>query len=73
MNRLNFIKAVKTRLENNLEILKQLETFFVKNPDQRFVQGLWNCDIIDSNDDMVIKDRYSEESYKTLNKIIQKF
>jgi hypothetical protein len=64
---------VKTRLENNLEILKQLETFFVKNPDLRFIQGLWNCDIIDSNDNMVIKDRYSEESCKTLNKIIQKF
>lgn len=59
------------RLEHNLKILKELEQFFIKNPDQRFIQGLWNTNIINSNDDMVIIDKYSEESEKTFNKLLK--
>jgi len=39
-----------TRLEANLEILKQLKKFLVKYPDQRFHQALYNLDLLKDYD-----------------------
>jgi hypothetical protein len=64
-----------TRQEYNREIIKQISEYIETHPDTRFVQALWNMDIITSNGlneitgkhDIV--DKYNEESYHTLNKL----
>lgn len=63
------------RYENNKNILKEIEKYIDKYPQERFIQILWNMGIINSisnNDDKYvndIEDRYYEESNITLQKI----
>lgn len=56
---------MKTRLEYNLEILKQLESYFIQNSDMRFFQGLWHVGIVEANGHNIC-DKFSQESKKTL-------
>lgn len=61
------------RLENNLKILSKLEEFFINNPHIRFFQGLWILGIIEYNkneDNLIIFDKFSEESEKTYSNIL---
>jgi hypothetical protein len=66
-----------SRQEANLEILKRLQVFFEKeeNKDQRFFQGLVNCNIVKFHNNNCIEcgdeeskiiDSYNEESEVTL-------
>ena len=63
------------RQTDNSEILKKLNEYFTKYPDQRFVQGLFNLKILKQivieNDPLTFgfKDNYNEESCDTLNRI----
>ena len=52
-----------TKQEVNLEILKELETFYRTNKDMRFIQGLWALGLIGGSD------RFYEESVATLNSL----
>ena len=58
----------KTRLEYNLEILKQLESYFIQNNDMRFFQGLWHVGIVEANGYNIL-DKFSQESKKTLERL----
>ncbi len=51
------------RQKYNLEILEQLKQFVQGNLDQRFIQALWNLNIVDG------EDRYNEEPQITLKKV----
>ncbi len=51
------------RQKYNLEILEQLKQFVQENPVQRFIQALWNLNIVDG------EDRYNEEPQITLKKV----
>jgi len=53
---------------SNMQIVRILHRYFNKNPEIRFIQGLWNLGIIDYEDrkKFIIKDRHYEESDKTL-------
>lgn len=57
------------RLEYNLKILKQLELFFIDNPDIRFFQSLWITKIIKANGNNNIVDNFAEESKKTFDNL----
>lgn len=62
------------RFHANLEICRKLMEFFSKNQDIRFFQGLQilklqNAEADFENNRMIIKDNFSEESLKTLNKL----
>jgi len=52
------------RLKDNLEILKILKSYFKRNPDIRFHQGLLNLGITNH-----IVDLYYEEPIDTLKRI----
>lgn len=68
-------------LETNLKILKELGNFFRRNPDVRFIQGLWALNIFESatKEEIlkiekekcghVCKDKFYEESASTLEKL----
>ena len=58
----------KTRLDYNLEILKKLESYFIKNSDIRFFQGLWHMEIIEAKDGKIV-DKFSQESKKTFDNL----
>ena len=56
-----------TRQQANLKILSILTDYFTKNPDVRFIQGLWNLGIICWNDTSdCILDLFHQESVDTL-------
>ena len=63
-----------TRYENNVKILKYIAKYIDNNPQQRFIQILWNLGIINRNeyDSMNIEDKYYEESEITLKKLLDK-
>lgn len=48
-----------SRLENNIEILKKIESVVNNCPELRFIQILWALGIIDG------QDRFNEESVDT--------
>lgn len=56
-------KNVDTRLETNQQILRLLSQYINENPHQRFIQVLWNLDIVNG------ADRFAEEPQITLKKI----
>lgn len=56
-------KDVETRLETNQQILRLLSQYINENPHQRFIQALWNLDIVNG------ADRFSEEPQITLKKV----
>jgi hypothetical protein len=61
------------RLEYNLKILSKMEKFFIDNPHIRFFQGLWILGIIEYNkneDNLIIFDKFSEESKKIYSNIL---
>jgi hypothetical protein len=64
-----------TRKEANMAILNELYAFFEANPDQRFWQGLYNCNIIKPESakpegGLVFRDDYNEESSVTLEGLV---
>lgn len=63
-----------TRYENNIKILKHIAKYIDNNPQQRFIQILWNLGIINriEYDSMNIEDKYYEESEITLKKLLDK-
>ncbi|MBR5598403.1 MAG: hypothetical protein IKW39_00015 [Alphaproteobacteria bacterium] len=58
-----------TRYEANKKILEILLKYIENNPEQRFIQILWNLDLINIGNSELIEDRYNEESETTLNKL----
>ena len=54
------------RLKDNLEILKILKSYFKRNPDIRFYQGLLNLGITNH-----IVDLYYEEPIDTLKRMLE--
>lgn len=56
----------ENRLENNRKILKEICEYIEQNPDIRFIQALWNLNIINRDVKGDIVDRYYEEPEKTL-------
>lgn len=59
-----------TRYEANKKILEILSKYIENNTEQRFIQILWNLDLITIGNSGIIEDRYNEESEITLNKIL---
>ena len=59
-----------TRYEANKKILEILSNYIENNPEQRFIQILWNLELINIYNSELIEDRYNEESETTLNKIL---
>lgn len=64
------------RLESNKKLLELLEEYLNSNPDIRFIQALWNLDIIDRQvidacgfETSFIVDRFYEEPKETLKRI----
>ena len=57
------------RQEYNLKILKILQDKILNEPNIRFIQHLWNLQIIDRDDRMVIIDRFYEEPEDTFKRI----
>ena len=58
-----------TRYEANKKILEILSKYIENNPEQRFIQILWNLDLINIGNSELVEDRYNEESETTLNKL----
>ena len=58
-----------TRYEANKKILEILSKYIENNPEQRFIQILWNLELINIYNSELIEDRYNEESETTLNKL----
>ena len=54
------------RKENNLKILKKLESCLNKYPDIRFIQALWFLHIVDR------LDRFYEEPSITIKRMVNK-
>ena len=54
------------RRENNLKILKKLESYLNKYPDIRFIQALWSLHIVDE------LDRFYEEPSITIKRMVNK-
>ncbi len=51
------------RINYNVEILETLRDYFLKNPNIRFCQALYNLKIVDK------EDRFSEEPSRTLSRV----
>ena len=49
------------RKENNLKILKKLESYLNKYPDTRFIQALWSLHIVDGLDRMLDETGISQD------------
>lgn len=58
-----------TRYEANKKILEILSKYIENNTEQRFIQILWNLELINIYNSELIEDRYNEESETTLNKL----
>ncbi|MGM9530405.1 hypothetical protein [Intestinibacter sp.] len=54
------------RKEDNLKILKKLESYLNKYPDIRFIQALWSLHIVDE------LDRFYEEPSITIKRMVNK-
>lgn len=54
------------RKENNLKILKKLESCLNEFPDIRFIQALWSLHIVDG------LDRFYEEPSITIKRMVNK-
>jgi hypothetical protein len=51
------------RINYNVELLETLKDYLLANPNVRFCQALYNLRIVDK------KDRYNEESSRTLSRV----
>jgi hypothetical protein len=66
---------IEDRLGYNKQILDRICKYIENNPDMRFIQALWNLNLINrvaSNEipnAWLIEDRYYEEPDKTLSKL----
>ena len=58
-----------TRYDANKKILEILSKYIENNPEQRFIQILWNLKLLNIYNSELIEDRYNEESETTLNKL----
>lgn len=57
------------RQKANKDIVKLINQYIDKYPEQRFIQILWNLGIIQQNKDGEILDKYCEEPWITLMRI----
>lgn len=55
--------------EDNLKILEKLKEYFDSHPEIRFIQGLWNMNIIQRDNDSQIIDAFYEPSKITLTNL----
>lgn len=55
--------------EDNLKILEKLKEYFEQHPEIRFIQGLWNVNIIQRDKDSQIMDAFYESSKITLTNL----
>lgn len=62
----NIQEQIDKRYPSNIQIIKEIIKYIKENKNQRFIQALWNLDIINTTD------RYSEESTITLKRIQHK-
>lgn len=62
---------VTERQRYNFYIMNELMNYLINNSDIRFIQALWNINIIDrvENSNNIIKDRFFEEPNETLKRI----
>lgn len=64
-----------TRYKDNVQIIRKLAKYIDENPQERFIQALWNVGLInnlpqnDINNIPVIEDRYHEEPHTTLERM----
>ena len=56
----------RQRYNTNIQIIDIILEYIKENPNQRFIQALWNLDIVNNTD------RYNEEPQVTLNRINNK-
>ena len=59
----------KKRQEANREIVKRITDVIEKHPEQRFIQILWGLDVISSDINGEILDRFYEEPWITLTRV----
>lgn len=62
----NIQEQIDKRYPSNIQIIKEIIKYIKENKNQRFIQALWNLDIINTTD------RYNEESTITLKRIQHK-
>ena len=62
----NIQEQIDKRYPSNIQIIKEIIKDIKENKNQRFIQALWNLDIINTTD------RYNEESTITLKRIQHK-
>lgn len=56
----------RQRYNTNLQIIDTILNYTIQNPKQRFIQILWNLDVVNNTD------RYNEEPQVTLKRINNK-
>lgn len=60
---------MKERQLFNLQIIQEILSIILDEPDLRFIQALWALGIIDRDENMNVKDRFHEEPEETLRRI----
>lgn len=60
---------MKERQLFNLQIIQEILSMVLDEPDIRFIQALWALRIVDRGEDMIIEDRFYEEPEETLKRI----
>lgn len=60
---------MKERQLFNLQIIQEILSMVLDEPDLRFIQILWALRLIDRDENMNIKDRFYEEPEETLKRI----
>ena len=63
------INNISKRKSANEEILSILKDYLEHHPEIRFVQALWNLNIMRVNDNYIIVDDFYEEPTDTLKRI----
>ena len=60
---------MKERQLFNLQIIQEILSMVLDEPDLRFIQILWALGLVDRDENMNIKDRFYEEPEETLKRI----
>lgn len=60
---------MKERQLFNLQIIQEILSMVLDEPDLRFIQILWALGLTDRDENMNIKDRFYEEPEETLKRI----
>lgn len=62
---------MESRRLNNLRIINELNSYALLHPELRFIQILWNLNVIDRDENLNIKDRFYEEPEETLKRVME--